>query len=583
MKYYLLTWYGITDLNASLGFEATDGPILSALKTGDFTDIIILAYTNPAKDQNFFKGDLRVEWEKWQTIPSENRPVLSREKTQEFIDALSNTETGHTLFIEWLKTKLTAVKVNVNIQTVSKELKHLNDANGIYQASASALKLALDDAGEKTLTSFVSPGTPVMAYTWALIARANPQLNINVISNSDPRKPPEKIQLPKELLMPVPFTQQTGKPSAYDVVFHLLGRERMPIYFGMLQFQAAEHIFITTDEYTNAANVLSQLLPSGSNCKIILIENPFKPADTRKAIEQQAACFSKETKIAVNLTGGTKLMFAGALSACWEHGLEPFYFEINNHNIIFIRDGSTIPFVGTKSVTDFFAVNGFDVITQGRWEDKPCRSARLDVSRKLWELRKTLKQLYQSKDFQKYNIPWGVRPNPIFNWQWNNSHAKFSNRMAATLVLEGEKIPIPDCDDFGQYLCGGWFEEYVFYILRTLEQKGLIYDLRIGLEVNYDEKFNDSKKIPIGEFDCTFTDGKRLWLIECKAGAVKQEHIQKLENNLKTYGGIAAKGILISAFPISQTHVNRLSSTTSIYTIQAEELESDTIQAIISS
>lgn len=37
VKRYLLTWYGITDLRAALGVEATDGPILSALKTGRYT------------------------------------------------------------------------------------------------------------------------------------------------------------------------------------------------------------------------------------------------------------------------------------------------------------------------------------------------------------------------------------------------------------------------------------------------------------------------------------------------------------------------------------------------------------------
>jgi hypothetical protein len=31
MKKFLLTWYGITDFRASLGFENTDGPIAGAL------------------------------------------------------------------------------------------------------------------------------------------------------------------------------------------------------------------------------------------------------------------------------------------------------------------------------------------------------------------------------------------------------------------------------------------------------------------------------------------------------------------------------------------------------------------------
>jgi hypothetical protein len=585
MKHYLLTWYGITDLKASLGLEETDGPILGALKTKDYTDIVILAYTNPSKDPNSLTNDLRIEWKKWLNEPLEKRLTFPREKTQQLVDAVSNTVTGHTIFTEWLKSELAAAGITVNIKIIQKELKHMNDADEIYKAAAVALKLALDDDSEKTLTSFVSPGTPVMAYTWALIARMNPKLEIGVISSSDPRKPPEKIDLPKELLQPMLTSPQTTKPSVYDVIIHLLGEQRMPIYFGMLQFKAKKHIFITTQEYANAAEALRKLLPSGCDYNVIFINNPFKPSDTRKAIEQQAAGFSKETKIAVNLTGGTKLMFAGALSACWQYSIEPFYFEINNHDIIYLRDGSTVPFTGVKSVTNFFAVNGFSVITQGKWENKPCRETRLNVTRKLWEYRETMKALYKSQDFQKYNynIQWGVKPNPPFNWTWKNSHAAFDANIAANLVLDGETIPVSDCDDFGEYLGGGWFEEYVFDLLHNLEQKNIICDLRIGMEVNYIDQLHERKKIPVGEFDCAFTDGKRLWLIECKAGGIKQEHIQKLENNLKIYGGIAAKGLLVSAFPISDSHMKRINSSKSIYAVQAGGLQSDAILKIITS
>ncbi len=37
MKHYLLTWYGMTDLCAVLGIEDTQGPVLSALKTGEYS------------------------------------------------------------------------------------------------------------------------------------------------------------------------------------------------------------------------------------------------------------------------------------------------------------------------------------------------------------------------------------------------------------------------------------------------------------------------------------------------------------------------------------------------------------------
>ena len=355
----------------------------------------------------------------------------------------------------------------------------------------------------------------------------------------------------------------------------------MPIYFGMLQFQAAEHIFITTKEYQDAATVLSRLLPPDSRTKTIIIQDPFKPADTRKAIEKQINKLPPDAKIAANLTGGTKLMFSGALAACWENGLEPFYFEINHHNVIFIRDGSTVPFIGAKCVTGFFTVSGFDVITQGLWNDLPCREARLDVTQRLWKSRQLIGNLYREAEFRKYNVPWGTRRNPPFHWKWGKSEASFSAQKKPSLILDGEALTIPACDDFGQYLGGGWLEEYVFSLLRQLEQNGLIFDLRVGMEVDYAEKHRHPLDPPVGEFDCAFTDGKRLWFVECKAGAVKQEHIQKLENNLKTYGGIAAKGILVTSFPLVSALVKRAHSLTAIRAVHPDNLDVHELQKIL--
>ncbi|HOD20424.1 MAG TPA: DUF1887 family CARF protein [Candidatus Fermentibacter daniensis] len=583
MKHYLLSWYGITDLRAALGLEPTDGPILSALKTKKYTDAVILAYTNPAKSCQDPTIIANTRWNRWKTSDPEARLHFPRDEAQQLVDDVSNTETGQGLFMDWLQSKLDACGVICNIVVIPKELKHLNDAQAIFDAAASAVKLTLEDDCEKTITTYISPGTPIMAYTWALIARAHPQHNIAVISSSEPRLPPETIDLPKGLLTPLVTGPQTAKPSDYDAIIHLLGRERMPIYFGMLQFEAPLHVFVTTQDYQHAGNVLSACLPKDCQGRTVLISDAFKPADTRRAIEKQLGKLPSTARVAVNLTGGTKLMFAGALAACWELGLEPFYFEINDHNIIFIRDGLTVPFIGARSVDDFFLVNGFDVITSGRWEQNPARSARLNVTRKLWEERKELVKLYQTSDFRNYIscMPYGKSRNPRFSWKWKNSQASFDERGEATLVLNGKAIPVPKCDDFGRYLGGEWLEEYVFFLLRAVEEKGLIYDVRIGMEVDYANRTKPLDKMPNGEFDCAFTDGKRLWLVECKAGNVKQEHIQKLENNLKTYGGIAARGILVSSFPITSRNAERIGSSTSITAVQSNELNSNTLERII--
>jgi hypothetical protein len=103
------------------------------------------------------------------------------------------------------------------------------------------------------------------------------------------------------------------------------------------------------------------------------------------------------------------------------------------------------------------------------------------------------------------------------------------------------------------------------------------------MEVDYLGKIHHPNEPPSGEFDCAFTDGKRLWLVECKAGNVKQEHIQKLENNLKTYGGIAARGILVAAFPLVPTLARRVRSSTSIRVVQAGDVRAEALERIIAS
>lgn len=48
----LLTWYGITDYRASLGFErGGDGPVLGALKAEHYELVLVLGYLNTAKSE----------------------------------------------------------------------------------------------------------------------------------------------------------------------------------------------------------------------------------------------------------------------------------------------------------------------------------------------------------------------------------------------------------------------------------------------------------------------------------------------------------------------------------------------------
>ena len=586
MKHYLLTWYGMTDLRAALGLEETDGPVLSALKTGDYSDAVILAYTNPEKDQSAFTGELREQREAWATNSSPGLPTLTRDEVQQIVDAVSNTEAGHQLFATWLQDKLSALGVKVTIQVIPRALKQLNDASGIYDAAASAVRVALEYPAAKQVTTYVSPGTPVMAYTWALIARSNPQLSIGVISSSDPRMPPERIDLPKALLNSSIGAPAGAQPALreYDVVLHLLGEQTIPVFFGMRQFQAEKNIILTTKEYEDVALRLAKV--AGIEPGPVIIPDPFKPAATRKAITEQVEKLAPDARIAVNMTGGTKLMFAGALSACWELGLDPFYFEIRHHNAIFLRDGSSVPFVGIPSIEDFIAASDFVTLKHGRWPTEPdaVRNRRLAVTPKVWQERDALRGLYTKKEFldfgSKYDRhqPAYEKDDLPFDFKWRFGEASIANGAAPKLVLNQTTIEVPR-KGFFPFIQGGWLEEYVYSLLAPLQDEGLISDVRVGYEPDYPG--GASNKWGAQEFDCTFTDGKRLWIVECKAGPVRQEAVQKLENILRTYGGIAARGLLVSSLPLSDAIQKRVDNIDSVTFVQPEFLTTNGLRMII--
>ncbi|EJB90356.1 DNA methyltransferase [Helicobacter pylori] len=105
-------------------------------------------------------------------------------------------------------------------------------------------------------------------------------------------------------------------------------------------------------------------------------------------------------------------------------------------------------------------------------------------------------------------------------------------------------------DDFRKYIIGGWFEEYIYFELLNLLDKQVIYDLRLNMRLSV-ESMTDTQRNerPIyAELDMAFSDGKNLYIIECKSGGLKDKGVlANLSTNAQIFGGANAKCILISS------------------------------------
>lgn len=536
----------MTDFRASLGLEQTTGPVLGALLAEDYTDVVILGFTHPDKTEDradeFQQKTAEIEG----FNPATARPLLDR---------FSNTVEAHNHFNQWIEMQLQDAGKKVEVSFHSVNLKHLNDTEGIYEAATQSLNTVAALEGEKLVTLYLSPGTPVMAFVWAFAALRHPTLKKRLIASSQPEMPPETIVLPNEWLewhgRQVRATD--AESDQYDAIFHLFGEQRMPNLLGVIQFSSRQHIFVNSAQFP--ADVMKQFLGAARYGEIAV--NPYDPENVRSTILDLIAKMPADAKVGFNLTGGTKLMYAGALAACRKVNATPFYFNSRNNQVVYLNDFKTVETKLIPSVETFIQLNGNNLFISkaGHWADIPCieSSDRKSLTNELWQARSKISQLY--RELSRYND--SFQPFELHN---GDIYAKLSKDKSAKISIGTKHFEFKEWPDFAKYLSGGWFEEYTFMKLQPLVSAGLIKDMRIGLEVSFKEDDADKRSSSFSaqlsnlfgdtyqEFDIAFTDGRRLYVIECKAGYVNSEHVMKLQNIVRYFGGIEGRAVLVSCF-----------------------------------
>lgn len=577
MKKILMTWYGITDLRASFGLEYSQGPILSALLAEEYSDILILGYTNNEKnliDELIFEKDL---------IEAKNNfEENNQSEVWNFINKYSNTEIGHNHFIEWIKSQLEESKKSTEIIFLPIELAHLNDTEGIYDVATRALDLVANFNGEKEISFYLSPGTPVMAFVWAFVALRHPSLKKRLIASPVANKLPEEVSLPEEWIEwhGRSLHDSTQDSKEYDIVFHLFGEQRMPSLLGILQFSSKKHIFINSKQYP--AQIMKQFMGNSKFDEVPV--NPFQPSDTKDKILEYLEELPLNLKIGFNLTGGTKLMYAGALAACKKINGTPFYFDGRNNKVIYLDDFKQESTKRIDNVETFIKLHGNDlhISKSGYWKDIVDINlpSRKDLTYFLWKKRSRIAKVY--RDLVPYNDD-----NRPFNINKSGIVIKYDRNKKVEISIDGDSFSFEKWDKFATYITGGWFEEYMFMQFEPYVKEGKIFDLRIGLEISFKDINNNQNISGFGglrnmmgdtyqELDIVFTDGKRLYIIECKAGNVKSEFIMKLQNIVRYFGGMEGKGILAACFPPSSKVVQKkIDESYNMEIISGQNLKSD--------
>lgn len=318
----------------------------------------------------------------------------------------------------------------------------------------------------------------------------------------------------------------------FDVMVHVLGGQRLPILLGIKQYDCEHHIFVETQK--EKIGTLRPFLDGKKTENIVVDEyDPNSIYEKLKLIINEK--YSGK-KVGFNLTGGTKVMYAGAFAACNSVGGTPFYIASDKDKVISLQS----PFnreklVRIEDVVTFLQVNssGLDVSNDGFFSKE--MDERRDLTKLLWKYRNQLGSKY--------------RHMPAENNKWLGTQIKtgrvnisVDRSMGLTVSFPEETFVFDDFPDIAEYFRGKWLEEFTYAILEPFKDSGLITDLRIGLKLKMsgDEEYQD--------FDISFTDGRTLYIVECKAGALKSDHVEKLESLVQKYGGVMSKGFFAAAF-----------------------------------
>ena len=159
----------------------------------------------------------------------------------------------------------------------------------------------------------------------------------------------------------------------YDLVIHLCGGQTLPIYYGTQLLKAPRHVFAVTKESENQYKALRPLLKKQGISTAMIEVDAYDPAQVREAM-YQTQIRNKAAHVALNLTGGTKLMFIGGQQTMAAYGYHAYYFEPKTRAIHFLHATNVEPIATPpvfNSVDPFIRFSGERITRRCHWRDAP--------------------------------------------------------------------------------------------------------------------------------------------------------------------------------------------------------------------
>lgn len=374
----------------------------------------------------------------------------------------------------------------------------------------------------------------------------------------------------------------------YDIHVCLISAQAAPNLLPILDsaFKPKKAIFLVSKTMKQRAEYLAKTFEK-LNVKVKLknISDEFNFGLMEDEIFKLVEEYENES-IALNVTGGTKLMSIAAENAFSALGKPIFYIDTDSNHILFIsktEEQKWLPNLEMKAknkIDIYLSAYGSTVLsTQNPIERKKYLPAIEPFIKNydnytqvipLLNLHATLSQSngYKS-EYTKDNKKTGKLDELLLGLDYQG-----------LLNYDGQTIDFKN-REIKTFLNGGWLEDYTYFQLKEIAN---IEDIACGADVANPKfklgknEYSSENKGNKNEFDIVFMAKNKLHIIECKTqlmdknGGVKADDILYKLETLKDYGGLMTKKCLVSYFDVPEQVKNR-ANFLNIEIIQGKDLQ----------
>lgn len=304
-----------------------------------------------------------------------------------------------------------------------------------------------------------------------------------------------------------------------------------------------EVVLLVTPKMRAAADRLKILLCE-AGCRVSITPiRAYRIEDIRESVLKVIASFS-DLKLALNATGGTKVMALGAYGVFRDFDFPVFYIDSENEAVVSLSSPQQ-----TSKLSDLLKIGtclkcyGYEIISAGNPELHPGN-----------------RKLYQAlvDDIERWEQPLGTLnflAGKSRNQLWCQLEASQTKNQSLTdlmalfhtaghLNIDGGRLIFRD-EDSRSLVQGGWLEQYVYGLIEGLRRKQKVRDAAIGVVVK-------NRRGTKNELDVACTYANRLHIIECKTANLRGEHskgddvVYKLDNLRDLMGGSYGRALLVS-------------------------------------